>query len=361
MHIIIGTLDYRTFGGDYGIHLLELNDKTGELKIVQSRYDKMNPSFTVSSYGNNNIIYATSERVHKGSVVTYRYKNNSNELALESVLTIPTGGCVHAALSPEGKYILLPSTESSLIYSCELNSCGIAEKIASVLKLPEGRSILERQTHSMPHQVVFDKTGQFIAAPDLGQDRIHIISFDGSNGSMGLLHSEEICPGAGPRHAVFHHNNEWLYLFNEFDNTVYVFDFDQNTGNVSRKQIIELLPEDYLKNYKGPEIQGAEIRISPDGRYVFASVRGYLDSNGEDSIVRLSVNDQDGTLSEKTYFSCGGKCPRIFDFTPDGNYLICCNQLDNQVVSFRYDNSSGYYYSKCGSIPIKEPAALTFV
>ena len=82
MHIIIGTLDYRTFEGDYGIHLLELNDKTGELKIVQSRYDKMNPSFTVSSYGNNNIIYATSERVHKGSVVTYRYKNNSNELAL---------------------------------------------------------------------------------------------------------------------------------------------------------------------------------------------------------------------------------------------------------------------------------------
>lgn len=57
---------------------------------------------------------------------------------------------------------------------------------------------------------------------------------------------------------VFHPTNGCLYLFTEMDTAIYVFGFDQQSGELSFKQKTCLLPKALLER---AEIQGAEIQI----------------------------------------------------------------------------------------------------
>lgn len=46
-YIAVGTLDYRTYKGDMGLHLLRM-DGNGELKMCHSSYDGLNATYVIS-------------------------------------------------------------------------------------------------------------------------------------------------------------------------------------------------------------------------------------------------------------------------------------------------------------------------
>ena len=109
--------------------------------------------------------------------------------------------------------------------------------------MPDGHGPLERQTQPNPHQVVFDPSGRWVAIPDLGANRLHLASYEPISGELTLRHRANVAPGGGPRHLVFHPTNGCLYLFTEMDTAIYVFGFDQQSGELSFKQKTCLLPK----------------------------------------------------------------------------------------------------------------------
>ena len=358
--VYVGTLDFKGYKKSLGIHTLIMNCVSGELTLLDSQDHGCNASFiAVDSKGQ--YLYAVSERLERGSVFVYKIDPETHYLSFINELVLPAAGCVHNTVNQNDKFVLIPCWKTSNILSCRVGEDGALEEVVDNLHVPPGRSIKKRQSQPTPHQVVFDHTGKFALVPDLGADRIYVFTFNDHTGKMTLKSIVCVDPGGGPRHLAFHPNNRWVYLITELDNDIYLYDFNEKTGELIFRQKIVLLPEGFLESYNGPEIQGGEIQISPDGRFIFASTRGYYTEDGYDRIFRLEIDQVTGEMINLSDFSAYGVCPRMFRFTRDSRFILICNQSDNEVVSLAYEALSGNIGDVCGRIEIKEAAVLDMV
>ena len=105
--------------------------------------------------------------------------------------------------------------------------------------------------------------------------------------------------GAGPRHLMFHPNNKWIYVLNELNNTVSLVKKKEGIYYVDTS--ISILPEG-SSEYSN----GADIHISNDGKFLYASNRGH------NSIVIYEVNSKNGVLKLIGFESVKGVNPISF-------------------------------------------------
>jgi 6-phosphogluconolactonase len=98
---------------------------------------------------------------------------------------------------------------------------------------------------------------------------------------------------------------------------------------VAYLQSVSTLPE----SFDGTNL-GADIYITPDGKFLYGSNRGH------DSIAMYTIASN-GLLKTIGFKSTGGKIPRNFSIDPSGKFLIAANQETNNIVSFIIKPNSG--------------------
>lgn len=205
-----------------------------------------------------------------------------------------------------------------------------------------------RQKGPHAHQVMISPDNTRIWVVDLGLDKAMIYDFDAQTGAVKPSQPAfaAVAPGSGPRHLAFGRNGQIVYVVNELSNTVSVFQGGRGTPGAI--QTILTLPADFDgKSY------GAEITVSPDGKYVFASNRGY------DSIARFAVK-QDGTLRRLGWTKVG-KEPRHFTFDPTGKWVLVGNQKERSISVFAFDSKTGdLKFSSVIEGVMNEPTRLVF-
>ena len=102
-----------------------------------------------------------------------------------------------------------------------------------------------------------------------------------------------------------------------------------------------------------PRSIGAAIRMSEDGRYLFASCR-----LGYQSLTAFSVGG-DGRLTFLDRASAGGITPRDFVVAEDD--LIVASQDSGQVTFLRFDRASGRLQSRSFSLPSVSPTCIALL
>jgi len=109
-----------------------------------------------------------------------------------------------------------------------------------------------------------------------------------------------------------------------------------------------------------PEMKGnigsAAIRISPDGKFLYASNRG----NGND-IVAYAINPDNGMLTFVSRTTSLGKGPRDFIIDPSGKYLIVANQNSDTIYVYKRDVTSGRLSYIVSKLSIGNPVCLKMV
>ena len=80
----------------------------------------------------------------------------------------------------------------------------------------------------------------------------------------------------------FHTTGRWVYVLNELDLSVTVFDYDADAGTMTAKQTIPTVPKEQLLKEKFKS--ASEIRVHPSGRFVYSANRGH------DTITAFSAN-----------------------------------------------------------------------
>ena len=107
--------------------------------------------------------------------------------------------------------------------------------------------------------------------------------------------------------------------------------FDYHDGILKPIQQIATHPADY-KGQPG----SADIHVSPDGKFVYASNRGE-----ENNIAIFKVDQATGKLSAAGYQSTLGEQPRNFMIDPTGKYLLAANQKTSNIIIFKRNMDTG--------------------
>jgi 6-phosphogluconolactonase len=141
----------------------------------------------------------------------------------------------------------------------------------------------------------------------------------------------ENTPGSGPRHFAIHPDGDFAYSAEELTSTVAAFTRDQATGALNQIQRVSMLPEDY----ENENNTAADIHISPDGRFLYASNRGH------NSLVIYEIDGSTGRLTPVGHEPTRGGHPRNFMIDRKGEFVLVANRDDDNVVVFRRDGETG--------------------
>src|SRR5690606_36356969 len=182
---------------------------------------------------------------------------------------------------------------------------------------------LDSTRTSHAHMARFSNEGLYVA--DLGLDAL--MRYQNLEGSFvpGAQRSLPFAQGAGPRHFDFGRDGRYLYVINELDSSISVFERDGRDRYVEIQVVGSVDP-----SHEGAN-SCADIHLSPDGRFLYGSNRG------ENTLVIFAVDADSGTLSLVGRESTGGDWPRNFTMHPSGNFLLVANQRSGNIVVFRRD------------------------
>ncbi|RMR07903.1 6-phosphogluconolactonase [Pseudomonas syringae pv. helianthi] len=310
-----------------GISVYAMNQDEGTLELVQVVRDLVNPSFLALNR-NADTLYT----VHgdQSDVSAFRVDKCSGKLTFLNTQSTQGRNPVHLALDPSERYLVVTNhIGASLAVLPVLDDGSIAplSQLLEVVGEPGPHRI--EQPHAKPHYSLFDNHGRYVIVPDKGLDKVFAFRF-----SAGRLAAT--IPGvaaretAGPRHVAFHPKGNLAYVVNELDSTITTYSYDAESGTLSPKQILTTLPQSYTGNSRA-----AGIQVDREGRFVYASNRGY------DSIAVFAVDPVNGLLDFREAAHSGGCTPRFFTLTPNGRYLMALNEDSDSIVTFAVDQDHG--------------------
>jgi 6-phosphogluconolactonase len=201
------------------------------------------------------------------------------------------------------------------------------------------------------HSITIDPTNHFAFAADLGLDRFFSYRLDPAKATLesNTPAYTKVTAGAGPRHFTFHPAGAYAYGINELNNTVTVFAFDPQFGELRPQQDISTLPDGF-----SGESYAAEVQLHPNGKFLYASNRGH------DSIAVFSVNDK-GQLASRGYQAAGGRAPRHFAIDPAGAFLVVANQKSNGLAVFQIDRHTGQLTPTGEQVTLDVPVCVKFL
>jgi 6-phosphogluconolactonase len=130
------------------------------------------------------------------------------------------------------------------------------------------------------------------------------------------------------------------------NSTVTVFAYG-GAGELEELQSIGTLPADF----KGQN-STAEIRVHPNGKWLYASNRG------DDSIAAFTVDRQTGKLAPLDRTPVQGVMPRNFYIEPSGRWLLVANQKTDNIVVFEIDQKTGKLITTGKGITVGQPVCL---
>lgn len=350
-HVYIGTY---TSGKSEGIYRAQFDAETGTLSDAKLVAKTENPSF-LAIHGDH--LYAVNELTRyegkaSGAVTAYTIDPVSGDLRKINQVASGGGAPCHLVVDATGCFVLLANYVGGNVAVLPIRDDGGLEPIRS-LRQHTGSSVNQRrQQGPHAHSINLDAANRFAFAADLGADRIFAYRFDDQSGKLTPHDpSPKLKPGAGPRHFTFHPNGKYAYVINELHLTVTAYRYDAKNGQLSEIHTISTLPET-VKDRRG--LSTAELRVTPDGRYLYGSNRGH------DSLAIFKIDSNTGALTALGFQPTGGRTPRNFNVGPGGEYLFAANQTTHNVVLFAIDQESGALTGVGRSIYVPNPVCIRF-
>ncbi len=321
-----------------GIYVFEFDRITGQLNHIQTVTDRLGPNFQ-ALHPIENFLYSVSDDQFSedqpyGTLSAYKIDHETGKLELMNEQSVNGRGPAHVSVDPAGEYVYVSNYSEGNVVMYSLNEDGTVNDAVDI-KQHEGSSIREdRQQNAHVHSVYPSADGKFIYVSDLGIDQIRIYRIDRENDLMEpadppFFSSE---PGSGPRHFTIHPNGLFAYSVEELSLTVSALNVDLENGELTQFQRLSLLPKDIAPERS---MSAADIHISPDGQFLYASVRG------ENLISIFDIDLSTGELNPIGHESTIGGHPRNFMIDQQGEFLLVANRDHDHVLTFRRDMENG--------------------
>ncbi|MGI8950391.1 MAG: lactonase family protein [Chitinophagaceae bacterium] len=347
-YLLVGT--YTNTGKSEGIYVYRFNPNRGEATFI-SKIASENPSWLTISK-DQKFVYAVNE-IHgdqSGQVSSFSFDKTKGELHFLNKQ--PSGGddpC-YVAIDGTGKDVVVANYSGGNFSVLQTNEDGSLKPAVQTIA-HEGYGVnVKRQEMPHPHCTIFSPDEKYLFVANLGNDRLYHYKFDVSNSAAPLTAMDpqyyEVPDGSGPRHFTFSPNKKFGYLINELSGNVFVYNYDNNTGNLTQIQTIQ------SDNTNSKEDKGsAEIDITPDGKFLYTSNRAAAND------ITIYKTQTDGKLVEVGHQPVGLH-PRNFMVDPTGRFLLVANQDSNNIQIFVINKNYGLLQDSGVKIEVGAPVCL---
>jgi 6-phosphogluconolactonase len=355
MFVYVGSYTKNPPGGGsnnpIGLSVFRFDPATGALSAVQ-QVQSANPSF-VALDPSRRFLYVINEiddyeGQKSGSAEAYAIDPNTGMIKPLNRQSLQSPIPAHLAVDPTGRHLVIANYIGGDFVVLPIEADGRLGPVSGEVKDTGSGPNKNRQEAPHPHSVVFDPAGRFIAAADLGIDKVQVFRL--TDGGLARVSEASVAPGAGPRHIAFDLGSKRFYVVNELNATVTGFSYDPGTGEIGKElQTVSTEPA----GYNGPH-STAEIVVHPSSKFLYASNRGH------NSIVGYRIDPSTGSLSVIGFATQGVNFPRNFAIDPSGKWLYVANQKSDTIVQFEINPETGELKPTGQVTPSITPVAIVF-
>ena len=342
-------MKYRAYIGTYlvrgsrGIYLTEADTETGVLEILDA-WPAVNPSYLAVSEG---FLFAALEcdefeGNYGGGAASYTINADGSLTLLSARPTRGKSPC-HVCPGPEGKKLFVSNYGDGTFSVFNVKN-GILGKAALFAHKGQGPD-KTRQKGPHVHCIQPEPGGRRLFVIDLGIDRVVFYNL----ADMSEAGSYPFRGGSGPRHLVFsgsgQKKTEPIFAWAVCEMSSEIYAFDPKSGKTIG--VYSTLPNDFSGHSTC-----AAIKLSADGRFLYASNRGH------DSVACFETDSAAGSLSLLSVCPVNGCNPRDIAISPDGSFLYAVNQDSDTINIFKLEN--GLPLETGLSLEIPSPACMVF-
>ncbi|MFD0352693.1 lactonase family protein [Streptomyces sp. NPDC127110] len=334
-----------TSGGGRGVTTAAVDPATGALTPLSSADSLADPSYLAVDR-NSGVLYAVSE-TGRGAVGAFRA--TAAGLAPLGV-PVPVDGSGPTHLSLAGHRLLTANYGSGSVSSLPLAPDGSVAGPAAVLTHSGSGPDAERQAGPHAHQVLPDPTGRWVLTVDLGGDAVRVLALDPDTGAPREHAKAVLRAGTGPRHLAFHPEGGLVYVLHELEPQLTVCRWNAAAGHLEAVGEVPVAPG---AAPGGARAYPSAVTVSPDGRFLWAAVRG------ADTLVTFSLAGGPEEPRPTGTTGCGGHWPRDLAADPSGRRLYAANERSGDVTWFDVDPLTGHPH-RAGSLPVPAASCVVF-
>lgn len=325
-----------------GLDVGRVDRRTGALAVAGTVEDVPDPSFLAFSL-DRRTLYTTNELVPDGAVTALDIAGDPRRPTVLNRRPTRGAGPTHLSVHPSGRYLLTANYTDGTVVVHPLGADG---RIGAATDLVRHEGT---ERDPLAHQILPDPSGRWVVAVDLGADSVFVYRLDLSTGKLTQRQQVRLPSGAGPRHLAFHPHGRFAYILGELRSEITVASWDPATGRLTPGQVVPTVgPGAPSPNFP------AEIAVSRDGRFVYASNRG------ENTIAVLTVRESGRRLELTDASPTGGDWPRHFTLSPDERWVYVSNQRSNTVNWLPRDPADGTIGSSAGSVNVNNVGIVLF-
>lgn len=340
-----------TSGKSEGIYVYRFNSTDGTASPV-SQVKISNPSFVAVS-PDEQFVYSVEEDAGNGKggyISAFSFNKENGTLTFINRQATEGDHPCYVSIDKTGKWVAAGNYSSGSLSIFKVDPNGSLGAATAYRHEGSGPN-KARQASAHVHCTFFSADNRLLFVPDLGIDKLMIYAFDENTGKLTAARQPFAAsePGAGPRHICFNPTNTFAYLIEELSGTVVTYKY--KNGKLKRKQRISTMPAGDT-SFAG----SADIHVSPDGKFLYASNRAEANT-----IAIFSINQNNGKLTLIGHQSTLGKTPRNFNFDPSGNYLLVANQNSDAIVVFKINRETGLLTDTGNRIDVSKPVCLKWI
>jgi 6-phosphogluconolactonase len=345
-----------TSGASKGIYVSRFDSQSGKLSTPELAAATPNPSF-LALHPSQKFLYAVSEMANEGNqrqgaVAAFARDVKTGQLTLLNRQLSGGAGPCHVSVDATGQTLLVANYGSGSIAALPIQADGQLAAATTTIQ-HSGASVHARQAGPHAHFILPSPDNRLALTCDLGLDKVLLYQLQPAAAKL-VPHEPpfvSVAAGAGPRHFAFSPDGHFVYVLNELNLTVTVFEYAPRTGRLTEFQTLTTQPED--RSVTGRD-SAAQIVVHPTGKFVYASNRG------PDDIAVFSVDAQTKKLQRVQNISTQGKTPRNFNLSPDGRWLLAANQNSDSVVVFSAAPNTGLLTPTGDSVTVGNPVCVLF-
>jgi 6-phosphogluconolactonase len=344
--LLIGT--YTRPNASKGIYVYRFYAETGKIAYLNEIDGVSNPSYLTVSHDNKFVYAVNEDNRGPGGVSAFKFDAKSGKL--DSINKQPAGGGpAYISVDKARKSVFVADYAGGNLMVFPINKDGSLGASSQKIQGEGTGPNKKRQEAPHAHMAMLSPDEKYLLYTDLGTDKIHIYRYKA--GKVPPLTDGTVVntiAGNGPRHLIFSNDGKFLYNIQEMGAAITAYKYDN--GKITPFQTVNMSPEDF-KGVNG----AADIHISPDGKFLYATNRGTASE-----LLVYAVNQQSGELTYVDRYKTG-KEPRNFIIDPTGSFLLVANQGSNSVIVFHIDKSTGKLAQTTTNFEIGAPVCLKLV
>lgn len=333
-----------TSGDSHGIRIYDVDMENGRF------YEKDKIEITNSSYvsisHNRKYLYSITDF----GVEAYKILADGELEMLNFASINGMRGC-YVSTDYTDTFLFVAGYHDGKLTVLRLNEDGSIGEITDEIYHKGLGSLSERNFRPHINCARMTHDNRYLLVADQGMDHVNVYSLDLRRGKLKIADVIRSDMEAAPRHIKISKDGQFIYIVHEWKCYIDVYKYEDRNGIPYFDKIQSV--STVTKNTSQGTAASA-LSFSEDYQYLLSS------NAGDNSVVIFDVDQETGKLAMNLCLPISGEYPKDAEIFPNNKFIVSLNHESNTMTFFKVDLEHGIMTMNGAPIRIHEPNSIVF-